>query len=89
MLKRYRCIQSMSRRGNCWDNAVAESFFATLKKGVVHGEYFATHCHARQVIFEYIEVYYSRIRRHATNGWLSPAAFERLHYQSLEDSTAY
>jgi len=89
VLKGYRCIQSMSRRGNCWDNAVAESFFATLKKGVVHGEYFATHRQARQVIFEYIEVYYNRIRRHSTNGWLSPAAFERLHYQSLEDSTVY
>ena len=85
MIENNKLTQSMSRKGN----AVVESFFATMKKGVVHGEYFATHRHARQVIFEYIEVYYNRIRRHSTNGWLSPAAFERLHYQSLEDSTAY
>jgi transposase InsO family protein len=76
----------MSRRGNCWANAVAESFFATLKKGVVHGEYFATHRQARQVIFEYIEVYYNRIRRHSTTAGL---AQQRLSVYTLEDATVY
>ncbi len=79
----------MSRRGNCWDNAVAESFFATLKKQTVHGEYFPTHEQATKVIFEYIEAYYNRTRRHSTNGWISPVNFERLYYQSLEGLAVY
>jgi putative transposase len=84
LLKAYGFQQSMSRRGNCWDNAVAESFFATLKKQAVHGERFATREQATHVIFEYIEAYYNRIRRHSTIGWLSPLNFENLYYQSLE-----
>ena len=82
-------VQSMSRRGNCWDNAVAESFFATLKKQAIHGEHFTTREQAKQAIFEYIETYYNRIRRHSTVGWLSPLNFESLYYQSLEDSTVH
>ena len=74
----------MSRRGNCWDNAVAESFFATLKKQAVHGERFVTRQAAQQHIFEYIECYYNRIRRHSTNGWISPVDFEAAYYQSIE-----
>nr|WP_181375591.1 DDE-type integrase/transposase/recombinase [Polaromonas sp. E3S] len=85
-------IQSMSRRGDCWNtqsNAVAESFFATLKKQAIHGEYFATREQAKQAVFEYIEAYYNRIRRHSTVGWLSPLNFENLYYQSLEDSAVH
>lgn len=89
VLKDSELVQSMSRRGNCWDNAVAESFFATLKKQAVHGEHFATREQARQAIFEYIEAYYNRIRRHSTIGWLSPLNFENLYYQSLEDSAVH
>ena len=86
ILRKILLIQSMSRRGNCWDNAVAESFFAALKKQTIHGEYFATRELAKQAGFEYIEAYYKRIRRHSTVDWLSPLTFENLYYQSLEGS---
>ena len=78
------CIQSMSRRGNCWDNAVTESFFHTLKGHVIHDSVFATRKEANAVLFEYIEVYYNRIRRHSANGWLSPEAFEQKYFKNLE-----
>ena len=78
------CIQSMSRRGNCWDNAVTESFFHTLKGHVIHDSVFATRKEANAVLFEYIEVYYNRIRRHSANGWLSPEAFEHKYFKNLE-----
>lgn len=84
MIKDYGLTQSMSRRGNCWDNAVAESFFATLKKQAIYGERFLTRQAAQQHIFEYIECYYNRVRRHSTNGWLSPADFEAAYYKSIE-----
>lgn len=80
------CIQSMSRKGNCWDNAVTESFFHTLKGHVVHGSIFTTRKKANAVLFEYIEIYYNRIRRHSANGWLSPEAFEQKYFKSLEGS---
>jgi transposase InsO family protein len=67
---------SMSRTGNCWDNAVAESFFGTLKRELVHHESYADHEAARRSLFEYIEVFYNRRRRHSTLGYRSPAEFE-------------
>ena len=78
------CTQSMSRRGNCWDNAVTESFFHTLKGHVVHGSVFATRKEANTVLFDYIEIYYNRVRRHSANGWLSPEAFEQKYFKNLE-----
>lgn len=69
-----RC--SMSGTGNCYDNAVMESFFATLKKELIHQADYDTREAARQSIFEYIEVFYNRERRHSALGYLSPAAFE-------------
>ena len=68
---------SMSRPGDCWDNAVAESFFATLKRELVDGADWATRDEARTAVFEYIEVWYNRERRHSSLGYLSPAAYER------------
>jgi transposase InsO family protein len=68
---------SMSRKGNCWDNAVAESFFSTLKTELVYQNDFATRQQARSVLFEYIEVFYNRQRRHSTLGYLSPVEYER------------
>lgn len=68
---------SMSRRGNCWDNAPMESFFASLKKELIHHEDYATREEARASIFEYIEVFYNRIRRHSSLGYQSPSEFER------------
>ena len=67
---------SMSRRANCWDNAPMESFFASLKEELVHGEVFGTRAEARAALFEYIEVFYSRSRRHSSLGYLSPAEYE-------------
>ena len=67
---------SMSRKGNCWDNACVESFFGTLKKELVHHRRYLTRQEATQEIFEYIEVFYNRQRRHSTLGFRSPAEFE-------------
>ena len=67
---------SMSRRGDCWDNAVAESFFATLKTELAHDAHWETRESARRDLFEYIEVWYNRKRRHASLGYLSPAQYE-------------
>jgi putative transposase len=67
---------SMSRKGNCWDNAVVESFFSTLKRELVHHEDYADREEARRSLFEYIEVFYNRKRRHSTLGYRSPAEFE-------------
>lgn len=69
--------QSMSRKANCWDNAVAESFFHTLKVELTHHEKFHTRDEAKQEIFEYIEVYYNRLRMHSANDYLSPVEFEK------------
>jgi len=68
--------RSMSRTGDCWDNAVAESFFATLKKELVHLTKFSTRTEARASVFEYIEVFYNRIRLHSALGYRSPVEFE-------------
>jgi transposase InsO family protein len=67
---------SVGRRGQCWDNAVAESFFSTIKTELLHRQPWPTHTAARQAIFEYIEGWYNTRRRHSTLGYLSPAAFE-------------
>ena len=68
---------SMSRRANCWDNAPMESFFASLKKELVHDEDYATRAEARASLFEYIEVFYNRVRRHSSLGYRSPHEYER------------
>ena len=67
---------SMSGRGNCYDNAMMESFFATLKTELIHQLHYATHDQARQSIFEYIEVFYNRKRLHSSLGYVSPESFE-------------
>lgn len=71
----FKC--SMSRKGDCWDNAPAESFFHTLKIELVHHHQFATREEAKQAIFEYIEVFYNRQRRHSANGYRSPEEYEK------------
>jgi transposase InsO family protein len=75
-LAAHNCIQSMSRRGNCWDNAVAESFFSALKLELVVDERFQNRQEARDSIFEYIEVFYNRSRIHSATDYLSPAEYE-------------
>ena len=76
MLKFFGFICSMSRKGNCWDNAVAESFFHSLKTELIYTERYMTREVAKQSIFQYIEVYYNRIRRHSTIGSIAPEVFE-------------
>ena len=66
----------MSRRGNCHDNAVMESFFGTLKTELVYHQRYATRAQAKASIFEYIEVFYNRQRRHSAIGYQSPEVFE-------------
>ena len=70
---------SMSRTGNCYDNAMAESFFATFKREFIDRQRWPTRQAARQAIFEWLEVFYNRQRRHSALGYLSPAAFEVRH----------
>jgi transposase InsO family protein len=70
-------VGSMSRRGNCWDNAVAESFFATLKVELAHDADWATRAEARGDVFTYLEGFYNGARRHSALGYLSPLVFER------------
>lgn len=77
LLSENEFVCSMSRKGNCWDNAVAESFFHTLKTELIHHEDFQTREEAQQAIFEYIEVFYNRQRKHSTNGYLSPLKYEQ------------
>jgi putative transposase len=77
LLGRHGITCSMSRRADCWDNAPMESFFASLKKELVHDARFATRAEARAAIFEYIEVFYNRQRRHSSLGYVSPAEYEQ------------
>jgi putative transposase len=76
LLDEHGLICSMSGKGNCYDNACAESFFHSLKVEAIHGERFGTREEMRQTVFEYIEVDYNRTRRHSGNGYISPEAFE-------------
>ena len=77
VLKQHGMIASMSRRGNCYDNAVAESFFSSLKNEVIHHNSFRTRDEARTAIFEYVEVFYNRQRRHQSLDYCSPIDYER------------
>ena len=70
---------SLSRRADCWDNAPMESFFASLKKELIHGSDFATRAAARAAVVEYIEVFYNNQRLHSSLGYVSPAEYERQH----------
>ena len=72
-----KMIGSMSRKGNCWDNAVTESFFSTLKRELVYRNgIFISREEARNRIFRYIESWYNRVRRHSTLGYLAPDEYE-------------
>ena len=77
LLRASGCRQSMSRRGNCYDNATAESFFSRYKAELLEGGMFETVEQARSESFSYIEGYYNRVRRHSALGYKTPAEFER------------
>ena len=76
LLEQHGITVSMSHRGDCYDNAMMESFWATLKTELVHHQNYATHQQARQSIFEYVEVFYNRQRLHSSLGYVSPESFE-------------
>jgi putative transposase len=78
-------VCSMSRKGNCWDNAVAESFFATLKTECVYPRRFATRAEAREAIFHFIEVFYNGRRRHSTLGYMTPVEFENMFIEEKKN----
>jgi transposase InsO family protein len=82
LLAQHGIVCSMSRRGDCWDNAVAESFFATVKVELVHDAAWATRAAARTELFDYLELFYNGQRRHSSLGYLSPRAFERRREQA-------
>lgn len=77
LLQEWEVVPSMSRKGNCWDNAPLESFFATLKKELVHRENYQNHEQAKASLFQYIEVFYNRRRAHSALGFLSPNDYEQ------------
>jgi putative transposase len=83
LLAEHGILSSMSRVGNCWDNAVAESFFATLKIELAYQTQWRTRQEARSALFEYLELFYNRQRRHSTLGYLSPNEFEQRHHVSV------
>lgn len=76
-LKEYGMLSSMSRKANCWDNACAESIFSTIKRELVYRRTFVSHAEARHELFDYIEVFYNRQRRHSHINYLSPEEFEK------------
>ena len=75
---------SMSRRGNCHDNAVADSFFATFKKRVIQKKIYATREEAKGEIFNFIEMFYNPVKRHSHTGGVSPAKFKEANFSRLE-----
>lgn len=77
LLEKHSITCSMSRQGNCWDNAPMESFFGTLKKELVHHSRYVSRQEARRSLFEYIEMFYNRTRRHSALGYVSPEQFEQ------------
>ena len=82
ILKDNKLMCSMSGKGNCYDNAVAESFFHSLKVECIHGERFKTREDAQQTIFEYIEIYYNKVRRHSSLDYQAPERYEQLYEQA-------
>ena len=78
----------MGSKGDCFDNAVAESFFATLKKELIHRRSWPSKAELRTEVFDYIEVFYNRERRRSTLGQLSPSEYEKLHLPDTEEEQA-
>lgn len=86
LLDAHKMTVSMSRKGDCYDNAIMESFFSTLKAECAT-EVYNSRAEARQSIFEYVEVWYNRQRRHSALGYASPDSFESAHYRNINESS--
>ena len=87
LLKDNGCIQSMSAKGCCYDNACAESFFSYLKKDFLYGRKFKTRSEARQAVVEYIELFYNSKRLHSTLGYKSPKEYRKSYYDNINEAT--
>lgn len=85
-LSAWGCSQSMSRKGDCWDNAVTESFFGVLKAEMVHHEDFKTRQEAKNKLFDYIEVFYNRMRIHSAADYFAPAEYEARYRAQLKEA---
>ena len=83
LLESYHIVQSMSSTGNCYDNAITESFFHTLKTELIYWNHYQTREEAKRRIFEYIEMFYNRQRLHSAIGYLSPVEFERKNQERI------
>jgi putative transposase len=83
ILESINAEQSMSRKGNCWDNAVVESFFHTLKTRLTHHRRYKSLEELNRDIYWYIEIYYTRVRKHSANNWLTPEQMESNYYNSI------
>ena len=88
LLDAHRITQSLSRPRQCWDNAVAESWFATLKLELIDRQSWPTRAHVRRALFEFIEVFYNRRRLHSSLGYLSPAAYEAVRSKGARRAAA-
>lgn len=86
LLREHCCIQSMSAKGCCYDNACAESFFSFLKKDILYGRKFKTRAESKQAIVEYIELSYNPKRLHSTLGYKSSREYKELYYANLDDA---
>jgi putative transposase len=86
ILKQFGMTASMSRRGNCYDNAPMENFWGTLKRGLVHQRRYSIRQQAQQEITEYIEIFYNRQRRYSRPRYLSPAAFAQQYYYRTQQA---
>lgn len=80
------CQQSMSRKGNCWDNVASESFFGILKNELAHHEHFATRREAKDKLFDYIEVFYNRMGIHSASDYSAPAEYEARYRAQLKQA---
>jgi len=86
LLEATRGIQSLSRKGQCWDNAVGESWFATLKEELIYRQSWASVAQVRRAVFEFIEVFYNRQRLHSSLGYLTPAEYELIHHHNAAEA---
>jgi len=86
LLADHHGVQSLSRKGECWDNAVGESWFATLKEELIHRRSWATREQVRRAVFDFIEVFYNRQRLHSSLGYLTPAEYEQIHHHNAAEA---
>ena len=88
LLKAHHGVQSLSRKGQCWDNAVGESWFATLKEELIHRQSWATIAQVRRAVIRFIEIFYNHQRLHSSLGYVTPVEYELQIQQTLSREAA-